>query len=313
MLGDELIQKNLFGNDTNLEIKNNQTFEAKDLTNEALTKDSKERPRKRKKNKLDLNSTKDNPSNLDDGNSVLDRSHSIKTVDKSKLSPVLKHYVNLKEENSNHFLLYRLGDFFECFFEDAINISQILEITLTSKDGGKGIGKVPMAGIPHHALDRYCSELIKKNFSVVICDQLEKSNGDYTTPIKRAITRIITPGTIIEEGMLVAKKNNWITAVYIEEGKNINEINWGISRADVSTGELITLQGNLIHKLCDEIIKLDVSEIIVGSEEEKNFLTNQNKYIKCTITQKTFSFALGIIDILSTIPDLLPITRFAIT
>jgi len=288
MLGDELIQKNLFGNDTNLEIKNNQTFEAKDLTNEALTKDSKERPRKRKKNKLDLNSTKDNPSNLDDGNSVLDRSHSIKTVDKSKLSPVLKHYVNLKEENSNHFLLYRLGDFFECFFEDAINISQILEITLTSKDGGKGIGKVPMAGIPHHALDRYCSELIKKNFSVVICDQLEKSNGDYTTPIKRAITRIITPGTIIEEGMLVAKKNNWITAVYIEEGKNVNEINWGISRADVSTGELITLQGNLIHKLCDEIIKLDVSEIIVGSEEEKNFLTNQNKYIKCTITQKTF-------------------------
>ena len=288
MSGDELIQKNLFGNDTNLLIKNNDNFESKDLTNEALTKDSKERPRTRKKISSSINSSKDNLIFLEDEKSFIDRSHSFKTVDKSKLAPVLKHYVNLKEENSNHFLLYRLGDFFECFFEDAINMSQILEITLTSKDGGKEIGKVPMAGIPHHALERYCSELIKKNHSVVICDQLEKSNGDYSTPLKRAITRIITPGTIIEEGMLVAKKNNWITAVNIEEVKNINEINWGISRADVSTGELITLQGNSIQKLCDEIVKLDVSEIIIGSEEETSLLTYQNKHIKCTITQKTF-------------------------
>ncbi len=288
MSGDDLIQKNLFGNDTNLVIKNNDAIEAKDLTNEALTKDSKERPRERKNIDSNFNSPKDCKELFENEKSTIDISHSFKTVNKEKLAPVLKHYVNLKEENSNYFLLYRLGDFFECFFEDAIALSQILEITLTSKDGGKEIGKVPMAGIPHHALERYCSDLIKKNHSVVICDQLEKSNGNYSTPLKRAITRIITPGTIIEEGMLVAKKNNWITAVNIDQGKNINEINWGISRADVSTGELITLEGNLIHKLCDEIIKLDVSEIIIGSEEEKHFLTNQNNYLKCTVTQKTF-------------------------
>ena len=288
MSSDELIQKSLFGSDSNLINKNNGNFEAKELTNEALTKDSKERPRERKNNNTITNSSKDGQILSEKEKLIIESSHSIKTVNKEKLPPVLKHYVSLKEENINYFLLYRLGDFFECFFEDAIDMSQILEITLTSKDGGKEIGKVPMAGIPHHALERYCSELIKKNHSVVICDQLEKSNGDYTTPLKRAITRIITPGTIIEEGMLIAKRNNWITAVKIEEEKNTNEINWGISRADVSTGELITLQGSIIHKLCDEIIKLEASEIIVSSEEEKNLLINHNNNLKCTVTQKTF-------------------------
>ena len=136
---------------------------------------------------------------------------------KQKLTPILKHYVTLKEENSNRLLLYRLGDFFECFFEDSVFISNLLEITLTSKDAGKDIGKIPMAGVPYHAMERYCADLIKKNYSVVICDQLEKSSGNYGTPIKRGITRIITPGTVIEEGMLIAKKNNWITAIYLLE------------------------------------------------------------------------------------------------
>ncbi len=288
MSDDKLIQKNLFGDDTNLVTRNDEDFEDKDLTNEALRKNSEIRPRKKKKTKQIIPSLKNGVIISEDNKSIPHNSNSFKTVNKEKLAPVLKHYVTLKEENSDNFLLYRLGDFFECFFEDAINISHILEITLTSKEGGKGIGRVPMAGIPHHALERYCSELIKKNHSVVICDQLEKSNGNYSIPIKRAITRIITPGTIIEEGMLVAKKNNWLTAVIISPGKNTNEIYWGMSRADVSTGELITLEGNLLNKLCDEIIKVDVSEIIVGSEEEKNLLFNQNQHIKCTVTQQTF-------------------------
>tara|TARA_Y100001968_G_scaffold332554_1_gene391203 strand:+ start:4121 stop:6886 length:2766 start_codon:yes stop_codon:yes gene_type:complete len=286
MSGNELIQKNLFGNDTDLMANKDGDFEEKSLTNEALTKDSQIRPRERKQKKS-INSLKDNLSKLEEEKFGANKSHSFKTVNKEKLPPVLKHYVTLKEEHHNHFLLYRLGDFFECFFEDAIQISQILEITLTTKDGGREIGRVPMAGVPHHALERYCSELIKKNQSVVICDQIEKSNGNYITPIKRAITRIITPGTIIEEGMLVAKKNNWITAVNIEEENNKNDTKWGISRADVSTGELITLEGTFINKLCDELIKLEVSEILLGSEEEKNLLINQNKQLKCTVTQKT--------------------------
>ena len=137
-------------------------------------------------------------------------------------------------------LLYRLGDFFECFFEDAVLISNLLEITLTSKDAGKEIGKIPMAGVPHHAMERYCAELIKKNHSVVICDQLEKSTGNYGIPLKRGITRIITPGTVIEEGMLVAKKNNWITAIHLSQNISEDLYEWGISRADVSTCLLYT-------------------------------------------------------------------------
>ena len=184
MSSDELIQKSLFGSDSNLINKNNGNFEAKELTNEALTKDSKERPRERKHNNTVTNSSKDGQILSEKEKLIIESSHSIKTVNKEKLPPVLKHYVSLKEENINYFLLYRLGDFFECFFEDAIDMSQILEITLTSKDGGKEIGKVPMAGIPHHALERYSSELIKKNYSVVICDQLEKSSGKNGTPAR---------------------------------------------------------------------------------------------------------------------------------
>ena len=114
---------------------------------------------------------------------------------------MLRHYVELKAAHPERVLLYRLGDFFECFFEDAIKLSRVLELTLTGKEGGKAIGRVPMAGIPHHAAERYCAELIKQGYSVALCDQLE------TTPtkgalLKRDITRVLTPGTVLEEGML---------------------------------------------------------------------------------------------------------------
>ena len=145
-----------------------------------------------------------------------------------------------------------------------------------------------MAGVPYHAMERYCSDLIKKNYSVVICDQLEKSSGNYGTPIKRGITRIITPGTVIEEGMLIAKKNNWITAIYLSEEKSNESYEWGISKADVSTGELITMEGQSLSKLFDEIIKLDSSEIILGSNDVKNLLMKENNQITYTVSQETF-------------------------
>ena len=286
MTDDNLIQKSLFGDETKTVTTHSNISECENLTNEALANNGKNRPRLRKNSK-DNNCNKSIFLNTNTQDLVSDTSNSFKTVDKEKLAPVLKHYVSLKEENANHLLLYRLGDFFECFFEDAILISETLEITLTSKDGGRAIGRVPMAGIPHHALERYSSELIKKNHSIVICDQIEKSLGKNGGPIKRAITRIITPGTVIEEGMLVAKKNNWITAIYIEEAKSTEDTLWGISRADVSTGELISLEGQSLSKLRDELTKLDASEIIIGSEVEKNLLAIQGKLLKFTITQKT--------------------------
>ena len=286
MSEDNLIQQSLFGDESKTVTTHSNISKCENLTNEALANDGRRRPRVRENFKVS-NCNKSIFSNINTKDLVSDSSNSYKTVDKEKLSPVLNHYVSLKEENKNHLLLYRLGDFFECFFEDAILISEALEITLTSKDGGKTIGRVPMAGIPHHALERYSSELIKKNHSIVICDQIEKSFGKNSGPIKRAVTRIMTPGTVIEEGMLVAKKNNWLTAIYIDEPKLPEDTCWGISRADVSTGELISLEGASLNKLCDEITKLDASEIIIGSEEEKNLLSIQSKFMKFTVTQKT--------------------------
>ena len=286
MSEDNLIQQSLFGDESKTVTTHSNISKCENLTNEALANDGRRRPRVRENSKVS-NCNKSIFSNINTQDLVSDSSNSYKTVDKEKLSPVLNHYVSLKEENENHLLLYRLGDFFECFFEDAILISEALEITLTSKDGGKTIGRVPMAGIPHHALERYSSELIKKNHSIVICDQIEKSFGKNSGPIKRAVTRIMTPGTVIEEGMLVAKKNNWLTAIYIDEPNLPEDTCWGISRADVSTGELISLEGASLNKLCDEITKLDASEIIIGSEEEKNLLSIQSKFMKFTVTQKT--------------------------
>ena len=288
MQEEKIIQENLFA------IKNESYNQispkviAEDLSTEELKKDSKKRPRHRgsatnlvSKFKTNLNSERKNDC-------IHEKSYSYKTVAKAKLTPVMRHYVTLKEENKDRLLLYRLGDFFECFFEDAVLVSQILEITLTSKDAGKEIGKIPMAGVPHHAMERYCAELIKKNHSVVICDQLEKSSGNYSTPIKRGITRIITPGTVIEEGMLVAKKNNWISAIYLSEHNSDDLREWGISRADVSTGELLTMEGKSLSKLFDEIIKLDSSEIILASNDAENLLKQKNNQITYTVTQETF-------------------------
>ncbi len=285
---DTIIQKDLFAINHEVKRPNNSSQIPEDLSTEELKKESQKRPRQRKNSTNLINKFKNNSNSERKNDCINEKSYSYKTVEKQKLTPILKHYVTLKEENSNRLLLYRLGDFFECFFEDAVLISNLLEITLTSKDAGKDIGKIPMAGVPYHAMERYCSELIKKNHSVVICDQLEKSTGNYGTPLKRGITRIITPGTVIEEGMLVAKKNNWITAIHLSENISEDLYEWGISRADVSTGELLTMEGQSISKLFDEIIKLDTSEIIIGSNEEKKLLENQNQQITYTVTQETF-------------------------
>ncbi len=285
---DTIIQKNLFAFDSENNNQNEKEFTPEDFSTEELEKESQKRPRQRKTSTNLINKFKTNSLINEKKNDFInEKSFSYKTVEKLKLTPVMKHYVTLKEKNKDRLLLYRLGDFFECFFEDAVLISNLLEITLTSKDAGKEIGKIPMAGVPHHAMERYCADLIKKNHSVVICDQLEKSSGNYGTPIKRGITRIITPGTVIEEGMLVAKKNNWITAIHLSENKS-EDCEWGISRADVSTGELITMEGKSLSKLFDEIIKLDASEIILGSNDVKNFLLQKNNQISYTVSQETF-------------------------
>jgi DNA mismatch repair protein MutS len=177
-------------------------------------------------------------------------------VDPAALSPVLRHYVELKAAHPERVLLYRLGDFYEFFFEDALLLSRLLELTLTGKEGGKGIGRVPMAGIPHHAAERYCAELVRRGLSVALCDQLE------TTPAKgallrRDITRVLTPGTVLEEGMLAARRNNWLCAVVLGAAGH-----WGLAVADVSTGEFRVTEREGSGALHQELLQLEAAEVV---------------------------------------------------
>ena len=185
----------------------------------------------------------------------LPRWHHHSLVDAAALTPMLRHYVELKARAPERVLLYRLGDFFECFFEDAIQLSRLLELTLTGKEGGRGIGRVPMAGIPHHAAERYCAELVRRGMSVALCDQLESTPAKGAL-LRRDITRVLTPGTVIEEGLLAARRNNWLCAVVLEGAR------WGLAVADVSTGEFRVTERQDSGALHQELLQLEAAEVI---------------------------------------------------
>ncbi|MBD2074810.1 DNA mismatch repair protein MutS [Phormidium sp. FACHB-592] len=169
---------------------------------------------------------------------------------------MIRHYVELKDQYPHALLLYRVGDFFETFFQDAIAIARELELILTAKDAGKDVGKVPLAGIPHHALDRYCAVLVEKGFAIAVCDQMEDAAGAQGQLVRREITRVITPGTILEEGMLNARRNNFLAAVVIAGN------HWGLAYADVSTGEFLTTQAQSLEQLTQELLRLQPSEVL---------------------------------------------------
>jgi Mismatch repair ATPase (MutS family) len=172
-----------------------------------------------------------------------------------QLTPMLRHYVELKAAHPDRVLLYRLGDFFECFFEDAITLSRLLELTLTGKEGGKAVGRVPMAGIPHHSAERYCAELVRRGLSVALCDQLESTPAKGEL-LKRGITRVLTPGTVLEEGLLAARLNNWLCAV-VMEGRC-----WGLAVADVSTGEFRVTERTGSAGLHQELLQVEAAEVL---------------------------------------------------
>ena len=263
---------------SDVDIYNNKSSNLSNekLANQTLKDDAHLRPRSKKTQKYQNS----NQINDLDGLSINEieepkwSHHTLPNID--DLTPAIRHYVELKVENPDRVLLYRLGDFFECFFEDAIRLSKLLELTLTSKEGGKKIGRIPMAGIPHHASDRYCTQLIKKGLSIAICDQLEDAPSKGNKLIKRGITRLITPGTILEEGMLSAKQNNWLASVLINSYSNEDEMTWSLAKVDVSTGEVVLQEGKELINLRQELIKLEAAEVI----SEKNTISNDQWYTK---------------------------------
>ncbi|GAA6618469.1 DNA mismatch repair protein MutS [Scytonema sp. NUACC26] len=176
-------------------------------------------------------------------------------VDRSKLSKMYQHYVEVKEKYPHALLLYRVGDFFETFFQDAIVVSRELELVLTSKHGGE-VGRVRMTGVPHHAWERYTTQLVEKGYAVVICDQVEDAS-EAVGLVRREVTRILTPGTLLEEGMLKSSRNNYLAAVVVAGDY------WGLAYADISTGEFLTTQGSNSEHLTQELMRLQPAEVLV--------------------------------------------------
>lgn len=179
-----------------------------------------------------------------------------RAVNRDDLTPMMRHYADLKDQHPQAILLYRVGDFYETFFQDALIVSRELEIVLTSKDGGKNVGRVPLSGIPHHALDRYSAALVEKGYAIAVCDQVEDP-AEAQGLVRREITRVITPGTILEEGMLQAKRNNFLAAVVIAGA------HWGLAYADISTGEFLTTQSSGIDQLHHELTRLQPAEVLI--------------------------------------------------
>ena len=181
------------------------------------------------------------------------------TVDREALSPMMRHYVDLKDEYPQTLLLYRMGDFYETFLDDACTVAHVLELVLTSREAGKAVGRVAMAGIPHHALDRYCRLLVEKGYAVAICEQMEDP-AQAQGLVKREVTRVITPGTILEEGLLQARSNNFLAA-FVLAGNH-----WGLAYADISTGEFLTTQFSDREHLAQELLRLQPSEVLFPTD-----------------------------------------------
>ena len=178
----------------------------------------------------------------------------------AEFSPMMQRYLETKEEYKDCILFYRLGDFYEMFFDDAITASRELELTLTGKDCGQE-ERAPMCGIPHHAAEIYVSRLISKGYKVAICEQLEDPKTTKGI-VKRGVIRVVTPGTLVDSNMLEERKNNYIMSIY-KTG-----IYFGISICDISTGEFYSAEikdNNNFPMLLDEIARYTPSELVINS------------------------------------------------
>lgn len=178
------------------------------------------------------------------------------------LTPMMQQYIQIKEQHKDAILFFRLGDFYEMFFDDAIIASKDLEITLTGKDCGLE-ERAPMCGVPFHSAEGYIAKLIEKGHKVAICEQTQDP-AEAKGLVERQVVRVVTPGTILETSMLDDKSNNYLVSVSIVDQNSL-----GMAFADISTGEFFVCQlskGNTLDKLLDELSRLNPSEILFNDE-----------------------------------------------
>lgn len=177
---------------------------------------------------------------------------------KNKLSPMMQQYMDLKEQYEDCILFFRLGDFYEMFFEDAKLASRELGITLTGRDCGQA-DRAPMCGVPHHSSENYINKLIKKGYKVAICEQVEDPKQAKGI-VKRDVVRIVTPGTNLNMQSLDESKNNYLMSIFG------NKDNYGVALVDITTGDFLVTEVNEKRKLVDEIGKFVPTEIICNKD-----------------------------------------------
>ena len=184
-------------------------------------------------------------------------------------TPLMQQYKKIKEEYKNEILMFRLGDFYEMFFEDAKTASKELGLTLTKRNREKG-QDVPLAGVPYHSVASYIAKLVEKGYSVAICDQVEDPKS-ATGIVKREVTRVITPGTIIDVDFLDKNNNNYIACIKINTTENIA----AIAYADITTGEfsVFEIKGkNFFEKALAEMNKIQASEILLDEKTYSEYI-----------------------------------------
>ena len=201
-------------------------------------------------------------------------------MDEAKLSPMMRQYLESKKEVPDALLFYRIGDFYEMFFEDAIKASKALDLVLTGKDCGLE-ERAPMCGIPYHAADSYVSKLVSQGFKVAIGEQVEDPKLAKGL-VKREIIRVITPGTQTEETALEEGKNNYLSAIY--PGNS----GIGLATVDISTGELYSLSVSDNKEFLDEISRFSPKEILcpIGFLEDKELSSALDSRFSLSITEK---------------------------
>ena len=174
-----------------------------------------------------------------------------------KLSPLMEQYKRTKAEYSDAILFFRVGDFYETFYEDAKTASRVLDITLTSRDKKSADSPIPMAGVPHHAFDSYLYKMIKAGYKVAICDQVEDPK-EAKGLVKREVIRVVTPGTVTDPRALEQKSNNFLAAI------NIVKNRYGLAYVDLSTGEFSVTEVGSKAKLLAEIMRVFPAECLLA-------------------------------------------------
>lgn len=202
------------------------------------------------------------------------------------LSPMMRQYLEIKNQHKDHVLFFRLGDFYEMFFEDALNISKELELTLTARDCGMP-EKAPMCGIPYHSSEGYIKRLIDKGYKVAICEQVENP-ADTNGLVKREVVRIVTPGTVFENSLLNEEKNNFIATVIVSSKA------FAICFADISTGDVYLTEqktSDIAVEIINEISKFSPSELLFNDsmlkyEQIGEFIRNKLKCL-CELIEES--------------------------